>query len=607
MFQTFDQTDDPSAGAGRVAALRERMAASNLDWLIVPHADEFQSEYLPSSAERLAWLTGFTGSAGAAVIGRQRAVVFADGRYTLQVKTQTDPDTFDVASLVDEPLAKWLGGNISKGDIVGYDPWLHTRDSARALRDAVEAVGGTLRAVDANLVDAVWNARPSPPREEVVLHDESLAGRSAREKIADLRETLEGKGDAVVLTDPASVMWTFNIRGQDVVHTPLALARAIVTADGSDIFLDPGRMDADTRAALERLASIHEDDAFQDVLAQRASDARVMLDPAHAPERLRTVVEDAGGTVVDSPDPTRLPRARKNAAELEGARGAHKRDGVAMCRFLQWLDHQTPGTVDEITAARKLEDFRADGEPDHPLREISFDTISGSGPNGAIVHYRVSEATNRTLGDGELYLVDSGGQYDDGTTDITRTVAIGESGAEERRAFTLVLRGHIAIATARFPQGTRGQDLDPFARRPLWDHGLDFAHGTGHGVGSYLAVHEGPASISKRGSVPLEPGMILSNEPGFYREGHYGIRIENLIVVREPVEKQNAMLPAGEPMLSFETITVCPIDRRLIELDMLREDERRWVDEYHAFVRETLEPLVPREIADWLAKATAPL
>ena len=606
MFQTFDERSDPAAVPPRVARLRALMHERGLDWLVVPHADEYQSEYLPANAERLAWLTGFTGSAGAAIVGQNRAVVFADGRYTLQVRQQT-PDLFEHASLVDEPPAKWIERNVGAAEVVGCDPMVHTREGLAALREAAEKVGARLDVLDANLVDAAWAAegtRPPPPTGKVAIHHERFAGRLAKEKLAELRTAVREAGAELgVLTETAGVSWAFNIRGADVVHKPLVLARAIVHADGlPDLFVDGAKLGMEEMAYLTQLAELREPDTFLDHLREAARGRRVLLDPRQAPAALFDLVEEVG-TVVEHREPTELLKARKNETELAGARAAHERDGAAVSTFLAWLDAQAPGTVSEIDAARELEAARAQvAGNEMPLREISFDTISGAGPNGAIVHYRVTQASNRSIERG-LYLSDSGAQYDDGTTDITRTVAVGEPDAEERRCYTLVLRGHIAIATARFPEGTRGQDLDPFARQALWKAGMDYAHGTGHGVGSYLGVHEGPQSLSKRGAEPLVPGMIVSNEPGYYREGAFGIRIENLVVVHEPEPIEGG----DTPMLGFETITLAPFDRRLIVADMLSEGERAWVDAYHARVRETLGDRVEERARRWLERMTAPL
>ena len=608
MFQRFDQTDAGHFGAERVKALRALMREEGIDWLLVPHGDEFQSEYLPANAERLAWLTGFTGSAGGAVIGLERAAVFSDGRYTLQLRKQTDGDVFERVDVTKTKPAAWLATNAEPGERIATDPMTSTISTIEALRKAAAKAEADYVPTRGNLVDRAWErdgTRPGPPRGAVRIHHERFAGRLARDKIADLQKDLREHADLAVLTETAGVSWLFNIRGADVVHKPLVLARAILPAEGYlDLFVADDQLDIETRAYLTQLATLHEPDAFLDRVRSLAPDARVMLDPEQAPSALFDLVEQEGGTVVRRREPTVLPMATKNEVELDGARRAHLRDGAAVVTFLAWLDATEPGALTEIEAARELEATRARmAGTEMPLREIAFDTISGSGPNGAIVHYRVSEASDRRLGAGELYLTDSGAQYEDGTTDITRTVAIGQPSAEHRRCYTLVLKGHIAIATARFPDGTRGIDIDVLARDALWRAGLDYAHGTGHGVGSYLGVHEGPQGISRRSMEPFKPGMIVSNEPGYYREGDFGIRLENLVIVREP-----APIDAGAiEMMGFETITLAPFDRRLVDVDALTPQERDWVDAYHARVREALLERVEAPAREWLEAATAPL
>jgi Xaa-Pro aminopeptidase len=608
MFQTFDSVSDPSLAAPRVARLRERMAALGLDGFLVPRADEHQGEYVPARAERLQWLTGFTGSAGVALVLADSAHLFVDGRYTLQAGAQVDPALFSIESLVETPPPAWFGENAAKAGRIGYDPWLHTIADARALRAALDKAGGELVAVEQNLVDAIWDDQPGPPVAPVEIHPERFAGRLARDKLADLAAAI-GKAGAThcVLTDPSSLAWAFNIRGADVPHTPLALGYAIVAAEGLPLlFLDKRKMSMEVEAYLTQLADIRSPQALEHDIGKRAGDGgRIGLDASLAADRLRMLVEDAGGTVVPMADPARLPRATKNAAELAGTRAAHRRDGAAVTRYLSWLDRQQPGTIDEVGAVEALEAARrrAGEDAQMPLRDVSFDTISGAGPNGAIIHYRVTRATNRTLGEGELFLVDSGAQYQDGTTDITRTVAIGTPTDEMRQRYTLVLKGLIGISLLRFPVGTRGCDIDPVARLALWQAGLDYGHGTGHGVGSYLSVHEGPQRIARTGTEKLLPGMILSNEPGYYRQGAYGIRLENLIVVRpaEPV-------PGGEiAMHAFETLTLAPFDRRLIVPSLLTGDESAFLDAYHARVVAEIGPLLDEADRAWLERAAAPL
>ena len=606
-FQSFDVTTNPANGGPRVAKLRAKMAELGLDGFLVPRADEHQGEYVPPHAQRLAWLTGFTGSAGAALILENSAYIFVDGRYELQVRAQTDPKVFSYESLVTNPPASWLAGN-GKGLHIGFDPWLHTISEARSLREALEAQGGQLVPVETNLVDAVWDDQPEVPTAEVTIQPARFAGHEAEDKIKEMQAAVAASSaSATVLTDPSSVAWVFNIRGKDVSNTPLPLSFAIIPAKGEpELFIDERKLAIEPRAYLTQLAKLSAPSDLEGHLSALAAKAEaILLDPTLAAEQLRLVVTSAGGSVIEGKDPARIPRAIKNKAELDGSRAAHERDGVAMVNFLSWVDGQKPGTIDEISAAQKLEESRADAGRDFqmPLEDISFDTISGAGPNGAIIHYRVNTDTNRTLEDGELYLVDSGAQYRDGTTDITRTVPIGKVTPETIKAFTLVLKGVIAITTARFPKGTRGQDIDVLARIALWKYGFDYAHGTGHGVGSYLSVHEGPQSISKKGAQELLPGMILSNEPGYYKPGSFGIRIENLIIVTEPEVPEGGDIP----MMGFETLTFCPIDRRLIDKSLFTHEEIDWLNSYHASVREKLSGHLKDAERKWLEAATAPL
>ncbi|WP_024846583.1 MULTISPECIES: aminopeptidase P family protein [unclassified Aminobacter] len=602
MFQSFDVRTNPSQGIERVALLRAKLAEHKLDGFLVPRADEHQGEYVAACSERLQWLTGFTGSAGAALVLKDKAILFVDGRYTLQAKAQVDPGTFRIESLVENPPVKWLEAN-GEGLTIGFDPWLHTIAEV----EAFEKAGIELTPVE-NLVDAVWADRPAPPAGKIEIHPHGFAGVLAKDKIADLSESLAKKGAThAVLTDPSSLAWVFNIRGSDVAHTPLALGFAILSTDElPKLFISRDKLTIETDAYLTQLADVLEPSQLEEELARIAAlGGTVALDPVLAAEKLRMIVEENGGTTLALPDPARLPRATKNKAELAGSRAAHRRDGAAVTKYLCWLDRQEPGTIDEIQAVQALEQFRvAVGEETQmPLRDISFDTISGAGPNGAIIHYRVTTGTNRKLQAGELYLVDSGGQYQDGTTDITRTVAVGTPTRKMCERYTLVLKGLIQISLLRFPAGTRGMDIDAIARRALWAHGLDYAHGTGHGVGSFLSVHEGPQRIAKTGAERLLPGMIISNEPGYYKEGAYGIRLENLIVVEEA-----APIPGGDiPMHSFETLTLAPFDRRLIVADMLDPAERAWLDAYHARVLQEIGPMLDGETLAWLEKAAAPL
>jgi len=600
-FQTFDDPAGGAATAPRVAALRAELKRRHLDGFIVPHADRHQSEYLPACEERLAWLTGFTGSAGTAVILADRAVLFTDGRYTLQAREQTDPSLFTIAHMVEQPMIDWLQQHLPHGAKVGYDPWLHTAENVEKLANACADCAGMLLALEPNPIDAIWKDRPAPPQGSVSLHDARYAGEDAAGKLARLREELKKlRADALVISDPPALAWTFNIRGSDVAHVPVALGFGIVANEGRPaLYLDGRKLDNETRHALEQLADVREPSAFTlDLGAHAAGKNRVRLDQATAADALLRIVTQNGGVPLRGTDPIAGMKAVKNATEIDGARAAHLRDGAALTKFLAWFDREAPaGKLTEIDAVAALESFRRES---NLLKDISFSTIAGSGPNGAVVHYRVTDKTNRKISPGEIFLIDSGGQYLDGTTDVTRTVIVGEPTAEMRDRFTRVLKGHIAIARAVFPEGTTGAQLDTLARRDLWAAGLDFDHGTGHGVGSYLSVHEGPARISKLGAAPLKRGMILSNEPGYYKTGAYGIRIENLVlVVAAP-----GVPGAEKPLNAFETLTLAPIDRRLIDTNLLSREEIVWVDEYHGAVRAALSPLLDPPAKAWLDRAT---
>jgi Xaa-Pro aminopeptidase len=603
-FQTFDDRTERAASRPRLAALRTELARRGLTGFIVPRSDRHQNEYVPASEERLAWLTGFTGSAGAAIVLMERAVLFVDGRYTLQVREQVDTSLFAIEHLVETPPDRWIETNLTSADRLGYDPWLHTLESAERLAKACTAAGATLVAVEPDLIDAIWNDRPAPPLGAVTLHDLRFAGEAADEKLARIRaELAKLRAEALVVSDPHAVAWAFNIRGADVAHTPLPLAFAVIPqAARPALFVDGRKLSNDVRDRLETLADVREPaDFVQTLAALGRAHKTVRLDQATAADALARLVTTHGGKIVRGACPIALMKAVKNQAEIFGARAAHVRDGVAVTRFLAWFEREAArGTLTEIDAVAALESFRRDTGL---LKDISFPTISGAGPDGAIVHYRVTSKTNRRVAVGELFLIDSGGQYQDGTTDITRTVAVGEPTAEMREHFTRVLKGHIAIACAVFPEGTTGAQLDSFARQFLWAKGLDFDHGTGHGVGSYLSVHEGPARISKLGTTALRRGMILSNEPGYYKAGAYGIRIENLVLVVEA-----APAPGAEkPLNAFETLTLAPIDRRLVVAAMLTLEETAWLDGYHARVAQTLSPLIDAETRAWLALATRPL
>jgi Xaa-Pro aminopeptidase len=598
-FQTFDEQSDASRCAERVAALRAELARRGLDGFIVPRADEHQGEYVPKSAERLAWLTGFTGSAGLAIVLRDKAAVFVDGRYTLQVRNQTDTSVFETLDLMNDGPAIWLETNLRRAAKLGYDPWLHTQGAVERLQTSVERAEAELVACDTNPLDTVWTDRPSPPLQRAIAHPLQYAGESSESKRARIADELKRRhADAAVLTLPDSVCWLLNIRGSDVPHTPFVLAFGMLHSDGSaDLFMNSRKSSQELLKHLGSEVRVRDGGEFSPALDAMSGKA-VVVDPVWAPAAIFRKLEKAGAKIIRASDPCQLPKACKNDVELEGARQAHVRDGQALTRFLAWLAREAPKeTLTEIDTVEKLESFRRSAG----ARDISFDSISGAGPHGAIVHYRVTQKTNGPIRSGELFLIDSGAQYEDGTTDVTRTVAIGEPSPEMRDRFTRVLKGHIQLALAKFPEGTTGAQLDAFARRPLWDAGLDYGHGTGHGVGSYLSVHEGPQSISTRGTAQaLKAGMICSNEPGYYKTGEYGIRIENLVVVRPPQE-----IPGGEKkMLSFETITMAPIDINLVEVSMLTAEERDWLNAYHAQVRSAVSAGLSDSDRQWLERAT---
>jgi len=603
VFQTYDDPGGPALGRKHLPRLRKALKQAGLDGFIAPHEDEWQNEYVPPAYDRLAWLTGFTGSAGAAVVFADEAAVFVDGRYTLQVRAQVDEKLFAYRDLVDGGPAAYIRERAPKGARIGFDPKLHSPDSLDRLRAAADAAGASLVPLSRNPIDTIWDERPPIPAARVEPHQERFTGESAASKRHRLGEGLKGEGaDAVVITSPASLAWLFNIRGGDVSRTPLPLGEAILKSDGhADLFLAEEKVSPELKQWLGNEVSVRPSSDLAPALAS-LSGKRVKLDPATASAWYFEQLKGAGAEIVRGQDPVVLPRACKNASEVEGSRQAHIRDGAAVARYLHWLatEAQT-GKVMEIDACRKLEEFRqATGE----LKDLSFDSISGAGPNGAIVHYRVSTKTNRKLARGSLFLIDSGGQYLDGTTDITRTVAIGRANKEMKDRFTRVLKGHIALARVRFPKGTTGHQLDALARMSLWEGGLDYDHGTGHGVGSYLGVHEGPHRIAKFvNTQPLEPGMIVSNEPGYYKTGAYGIRVENLQVVTPAAD-----IEGGErPMLGFETLTMAPIARDLIVKQLLTKEELAWLNAYHAKVWEKTGPLVDGEAKAWLEAATKPL
>ena len=596
-----------SSYADRLAALRDQLKRDRLDGFVVPLTDEHMSEYVGSYAQRLEWLTGFKGSAGSAVVLPEQAAIFIDGRYTLQVRSQVSGSEWSYQSVPETSAAEWLREHAPTGARIGYDPWLHTSDWVKQAREQLAAKGAELVPVGINPIDRVWADRPQPSKAHLVVQREELAGQSSADKRQQMADWLsENNADAAVLAALDSIAWTFNLRGADVSHTPVALAYAIVNRDGTaELFVDPDKVGDEVKAHLGNGVRLHDRSGFEPYL-KGLEGKKVAVDPERSVAAIGQALDEAGAVTWRVRDPAVLPKAIKNAAEIAGHQAAQARDGAAIARFLKWVEAEAPsGKLDELIASDRLQAIRAAGGM---LKDLSFDTISGSGPNGAIVHYKASPETNRPITMNSLYLVDSGGQYEDGTTDITRTLAIGEPTAEMRDRFTRVLQGHIGIATALFPKGTRGSQLDSFARRALWDAGVDYAHGTGHGVGAFLSVHEGPQRISPVGSgqsggdEPLQAGMILSNEPGYYKTGEYGIRIENLVLVVEQV-----VAGAEKAMLGFETLTFAPIERRLIAKDMLSAKEVAWVDGYHLDVVAKIGPQLAGDERAWLEAACAAL
>ena len=592
------------APASRLADLRAELKRRGLDGFVVPRADEHQGEYVPRRSQRLGWLTGFSGSAGLAIVLADRAAIFIDGRYTLAVRDQVDVEAFVPHQIPEQSSEQWIAENLPKGGKLGFDPWLQTVDGHDRFARACQRAGGSFVPVEANPVDAVWRERPPAPLAPVLPHPVEFAGETSESKRARIASILAARNaDVALITAPDSIAWLLNVRGGDVPRTPFALGFALIHADGHvDLYMDRRKIPDRTVSWLGNavtLAPPGELGGALDMLGKLGK--RVLVETSTAPYWAATRLQASGATLVRDADPVSLPKACKNAVELEGIRSAHRRDGAAVSRFLGWLDRESgSGALREIEVSDRLQALR---EETGKLRDLSFDTISGAGANGAIVHYRAAESTERRLETGSLYLVDSGGQYRDGTTDITRTVAVGTPSPEMKDRFTRVLKGHIALASARFPVGTTGSQLDVLARSALWQVGLDYDHGTGHGVGAYLSVHEGPHRISKMpNSVALQPGMIVSNEPGYYKTGAYGIRIENLVAVKE-VEIEGA----DRRYLEFETLTLAPIDLACVEPRLLTEAERQWLNDYHCRVRDTVGPTVDEATRAWLAEATRPI
>lgn len=602
MFQSFNAPSTNRPGPERLAELRAQLKTDGLDGFIIPRADAHQGEYVPPRDERLAYMTGFTGSAGHAAVLNAVAAVFVDGRYTLQAAEQIDATAYETQPLHEQPLGAWLADHAPKNSRIGFDPWLHGKAQIDGLSKRLAAQDSEMIPVAHNPVDAIWPDQPAPPAVLIRPHPVELSGEDSATKRARIGAIIADKGaDLAVLTLPDSIAWVLNIRGGDIPRNPVPLTFVILKADGTaTLFVRDGQTDDQLAAYLGPDLQIAPRDSFLAALGDMAGQT-ALLDRQSCPLAIATALQAADAVINWGTDPCIMPKAIKNSVEQQGARDAHVRDGAAMARFLAWLDRAAPaGGLTEIDIAKRLE---AERSATNALMDISFDTISGAGPDGAIVHYRVTEATNRSLQSGELMLVDSGGQYVDGTTDITRTMVVGTPPDGATRAFTLVLKGMIAVSLAKFPKGANGRDIDTMARSALWRAGMDYDHGTGHGIGSYLCVHEGPQSLSRRGAVALVPGMMCSNEPGYYKTGAFGIRIENLLIVNSPA------IPDGgdREMMSFETITLCPIDRRLIEADLLAPDERAWLNAYHAEVLAKIGPLLEGADKSWLQSACAPI
>lgn len=587
----------------RLSALREQMKKDGLDGFVVPICDEHMSEYVGDYAQRLAWLTGFGGSAGSAVVLKDKAAMFVDGRYTIQVRDQVDGNLYEYVGTADKSMTDWLGENAPEGSAIGYDAWLHTQDWVKSAEARLAKRNAKLVAVKSNPIDAVWKDQPEPSLLKLDVQPDEFSGKSASEKRADIAAWLKEEGlDATIIAALDSVAWAFNIRGKDITNTPVPRGYAIVKADGSaELFVAPEKLTDEVRVHLGNAVALRDYSDFPAALTEYA-DQKIGVDPERSVAAIFGQLEEAGAQIVKRRDPTILAKAIKNDTEISGHKAAQARDGAALSKFLHWFSKEAPkGGHDELSVAAKLAEFR--GQSDK-LMDLSFRTISGAGPNGALCHYSVNEETNRKIETGTLYLVDSGGQYRDGTTDVTRTMAVGEPTDEMIKRYTQVLQGHIALAKAVFPEGTTGGQLDILARQYLWADGVDYAHGTGHGVGAYLSVHEGPQRIAAFGGFnePLVAGMICSNEPGYYKDDSFGIRIENLILVEE-----RAIDGAEKNMLGFETLTFAPLDRRLIDLSILTSDQRQWVDDYHAEVLDIVGPQLEGEALDWLKEQCAPL
>ena len=600
MFQKFNDDGYPkNVVRERINKLRKVMKKNKVDVFVIPHSDQYLNEYLAVNEERLKWITGFTGSAGTAVITQQKAVLFVDGRYKIQATKQVDTKRmFGVEDIIMNPPHIWIEKNIKGGQVVGVDPWLHSINDAENIKNSTEGNGGKFKAMNKNLVDEIWDNQPEEPNEPVRVQPLRYAGKSAGKKIGEIKRDM-GEADVCVVCEPASVCWLLNIRGGDVKHTPITLARAIVTKNKKvSLFVETKKVSSERRSVIARNAEIKKPEMFKKTLAKIVRNKRVIIDLNQTPFEVVRIIEKSRGKIVGYKNPITIRKAIKNNAEIKGTKNAHLRDGAAVVTFLKWISNAK--NVTEIDAAKKLENIRKQFGREM-MTDISFDTISGSNQNGAIIHYRVTEESNKKITKG-VYLFDSGAQYIDGTTDITRTIAVGKPSEHQKKIFTLVLKGHINVATAKFPKGTRGLDIDPLARASLRQYGCDYPHGTGHGVGAYLSVHEGPQNISPYGAQQLLEGMIVSNEPGYYKKNKFGVRIENLLLVRKAKIKNDE-----NDSLEFENLTFVPIDKKLVEPKLLSGEEKKWLNEYHSSVWRKISPLVSDNTKGWLRSATSPI
>lgn len=601
--------NNASTPSEKLAGLRGAFNALGIDGFLIPRADEYQSEYVAGYADRMRWISGFTGSAGMVIVLKDKAVVMTDGRYLIQVAKEVDPSCFSIADITQESAGKWLAANAAPKSVIGYDPKLHTPSQIESIERSVKSAGITLSPVTQNPLDVVWDDQPAQPQNPVALFPDQYAGLSFKDKKAMILDGIKSKGGAAcVITLPDSICWLLNVRGSDIDFNPVVLSTVIADAQNETLewFVDPAKIPADVKAHFGADIILADPATLPKRLGEVGNAAKsakkdILLDFQRSSIWFKTTLEQIGATLRDAKDPCVDPKARKTLQEQEAIRAAHLVDGAAMVKFLRWLDNQNEQSgLDEITISNKLESFRQQGQG---YKGASFTTICGFAGNGAIIHYHATAQSNAKIDTSGLLLVDSGAQYENGTTDITRTIAIGAPTEEMRESFTRVLKGHIALASARFPKGTLGLQLDMLARQPLRNAGLEFKHGTGHGVGCYLSVHEEAASISTRGKDAVEGGMLLSNEPGYYKEGQYGIRIENLILAKE----DGFCAVTGALMHKFETVSFAPIDKALIKAELLGPEEKEWLNAYHQQVYTKIAPALDEDHKNWLADKTAPV